>query len=201
MIVNQPSALADSSAEIPALTPDQLTAAREAHTAGGRFDGIAQQLGCHTEDEVLTAVARTLGLDRVNLADAKPDLNLLETFPVRLIHRFHIFPFWMQRGSLVLAISDPFNLHAVDAVSSATGQSVAPVVVSVDELNKFIKRHLGVGAETIEDMVAQQRQVGDVEMLEDIEFDGSEDAEAAQEASVVRLVNEILTRSDRSTCQ
>ena len=36
----------------------------------------------------------------------------------------------MQRGSLVLAISDPFNLHAVDAVSSATGLSVAPVVVS-----------------------------------------------------------------------
>ncbi len=45
-------------------------------------------------------------------------------------------------------------------------------------------------------MVAQQKlQFGDVEMLEDVQFDGSEDAEAAQQASVVRLVNEILTEA------
>jgi general secretion pathway protein E/type IV pilus assembly protein PilB len=70
---------------------------------------------------------------------------------------------------------------------------VAPVVVPLEELNKFIRRHLGVGAETIDDMVAQRRlEFGDVEMLEELQFDGSEDAEAAQEASVVRLVNEIL---------
>ncbi len=196
MIVNQPSTIADSDAAISVLTPDQLTVVRAAHTAEGRFDGVLQQLGCETEVEVLAAVARTLGLETVNLTDAQPDLKLLETFPIRLIHRFHIFPLWMQRGSLVLAISDPFNLHAVDAVSSSTGLSVTPMVVPVDELNKFIKRHLGVGAETIDDMVAQQRlQFGDVEMLEELQFDGSEDAEAAQQASVVRLVNEILSEA------
>jgi general secretion pathway protein E len=196
MIINQPSTIADSDAVIPGLTPDQLTVAREAHTAEGRFDGVMQQLGCRSEGEVLAAVARTLGLDVLNLTEAKPDLHLLEAFPIRLIHRFHVFPLWMQRGSLVLAISDPFNLHAVDAVSSLMGLSVAPVVVSADELSKFIKRHLGVGAETIDDMVAAQKlQFGDVEMLEEVQFDGSEDAEAAQQASVIRLVNEILTEA------
>ncbi len=196
MIINQPSTIVDSDAAVPCLTPDQLTVAREAHTVEGRFDGVMQQLGCRSENEVLAAVARTLGLDTVNLTEAKPDLHLLETFPIRLIHRFHIFPLWMHRGSLVLAISDPFNLHAVDSVSSLTGLSVAPMVVPAEELNKFIKRHLGVGAETIDDMVAAQRlQLGDVEMLEEVQFDGSEDAEAAQQASVVRLVNEILTEA------
>ncbi len=195
MIVNQPSTISDDAA-IAALTPDQLTVARQAHTEDGRFGEVVQELGCQTEEQVMTAVARTLGLDRTNLTDAKPDLSLLESFPIRLIHRFHIFPLWMQRGSLVLAISDPFNMHAVDAVSSATGLSVAPVVVSVEELNKFIKRHLGVGAETIDDMVAQRKlQFGEVEMLEELQFDGSDDAEAAQEASVVRLVNEILSEA------
>ena len=105
MIVNQPSTIADSA--VPVLTPDQLTVAREAHTTEGRFDGVARELGCSNDDQVLSAVARTLGLDRVVLADAKPDLQLLESFPIRLIHRFHIFPPWMHRGSLVLAISDP----------------------------------------------------------------------------------------------
>jgi general secretion pathway protein E len=195
MIVNRPSTIADSDT-IPLLTPDQLCVAREAHTAGGRFDGVVEQLGCDSESQVLAAVARTLGLETVELTEAKADLKLLESFPIRLIHRFQIFPLWMQRGSLVLAVSDPFNLHAVDAVSSATGLSVTPAVVPADELAKFIRRHLGVGAETIDDLVAQQRSLmGDVEMLDEVQFDGSEDAEAAQQASVVRLVNEILTEA------
>lgn len=160
------------------------------------MEDVAPMLGCESESQVLAAVARTLGLDTVDLSEAKADLALLEGFPIRLIHRFQVFPLWMQRGSLVLAVSDPFNLHAVDAVSSATGWSVTPAVVSTDELSRFIKRHLGVGAETIDDLVAQQKlQFGDVEMLEDVQFDGSEDAEAAQQASVVRLVNEILSEA------
>lgn len=196
MIVNRPTTLAESDATVPYLTPDQLSAAREAHASGGRLEDVAPMLGCESESQVLAAVARTLGLDTVDLSEAKADLALLEGFPIRLIHRFQVFPLWMQRGSLVLAVSDPFNLHAVDAVSSATGWSVTPAVVSTDELSRFIKRHLGVGAETIDDLVAQQKlQFGDVEMLEDVQFDGSEDAEAAQQASVVRLVNEILSEA------
>jgi general secretion pathway protein E/type IV pilus assembly protein PilB len=196
MIVNRPSTLTDTDASIPVLTPDQLSVARDAHATGVGLEEVVQRLGCESQTQVLAAVARTLGLDTIELREAKPDLQLLESFPVRLIHRFQIFPLWMQRGSMVLAISDPFNLQAVDAVSSATGLSVLPVVVPPDDLAQFVRRHLGVGAETIDDLVALQRlQLGDVQMLEEVQFDGSEDAEAAQQASVVRLVNEILTEA------
>jgi general secretion pathway protein E/type IV pilus assembly protein PilB len=55
---------------------------------------------------------------------------------------------------------------------------------------------LGVGSETIDGLIALQRmQFGDVEMLEGIDPDSLEDAEEAQQASVVRLVNEILTEA------
>ncbi len=199
MIVNQTSTLTGIEATIPLLTPDQLQAARKAHASDGCFDTVARQLGCESRDAVLTAVAKTLGLEMAELSKIEPDLSLLESFPFRLIHRFRIFPLRVENKSLQLAISDPFNLHAVDAVSSAMGMAVDPVVVTAEELAKFIKAHLGVGAGTIEDLVAQQKQhSGDVEMLEDLQFDGSDDAEAAQEASVVRLVNEILTEAIES---
>jgi general secretion pathway protein E/type IV pilus assembly protein PilB len=60
----------------------------------------------------------------------------------------------------------------------------------------LIKTHLGVGAETVDGLMAQQsdRQDG-VELLEEVEWDRSEAAEMAQEPSVVRLVNEILTEA------
>ena len=59
------------------------------------------------------------------------------------------------------------------------------------EIAKLIKNHLGVGGETIEGLLKQKAEEG-IELLEELETDGSELSEMAQEASVVRLVNEIL---------
>jgi general secretion pathway protein E/type IV pilus assembly protein PilB len=65
-----------------------------------------------------------------------------------------------------------------------------------DELARLVKTHLGVGAETVDDLIAiREQQDGEIEILEDVEWDRSEAAEAAQQASVVRLVNEILVEA------
>ena len=73
---------------------------------------------------------------------------------------------------------------------------VRPVMAAQETVQKLIKRHLGVGSETIDGLMALQRQkAGDVEMLEGIDPDSLEDAEEAQQASVVGLVNEILSEA------
>ena len=159
---------------------------------------MAAELGfaTETEDDALRAVAETLGLEVIDLSDVRVDLSLLKHFPIRLIHRHGVFPVWEQEGSLVLATGNPFDLHALDAVSAAVGRSVLPVLASPADLSKLIKTHLGVGAETIDGLIAQQEgRDHRVEMLEEIDCDGSEGAEIAQEASVVRLVNEILVEA------
>ena len=168
-----------------------LLIARQAQAADGRLDRVATELGFDTAEEALKAVGQALGLEFVDLSTTRIDLTLLETFPIKLIHRYGVFPIRLEEGSLVVATSDPFDLHAVDAVSAATGMAVWAVVALPDEVAKLVKTHLGVGAETIDGLVARQRHDG-VEMLEELEWDRSEAAEMAQEASVVRLVNEIL---------
>ena len=73
----------------------------------------------------------------------------------------------------------------------ATGLAIVPVLADRSEIAKLIKTHLGVGGETIEGLIEQKMDAG-IELLDAIETDGSELSEMAQEASVVRLVNEIL---------
>jgi general secretion pathway protein E/type IV pilus assembly protein PilB len=68
------------------------------------------------------------------------------------------------------------------------------VLAPRDEISKLIKTHLGVGAETIDGLMAQ-RDDSAVEILEEVEWDSSEASEMAQQPSVVRLVNEILTEA------
>ncbi len=171
----------------------QISLAREAQSTDGSLRLVAAELDCESEEEALGAVGKALGLDVVDLTTTDVDLSLLSDFPLKLIHRHGIFPLSIEDGSLVVATGNPFDLHAFDAVSAATGMSVYPVVALPDELAKLVKRHLGVGAQVIDGLVAQDdKRHADVEMLEDVEWDQSEASEMAQQASVVRLVNEIL---------
>ena len=175
------------------LDAEQLSMAHQAQNADGHLANIARTLGFQTEEEALAAVGNMFGIDMIDLAKTEPDLTLLDGFPLKLVHRHSIFPLSRQGDTMVVATGNPFDLHGLDAVGAALGVSVTPVLALPDELTKLIKTHLGVGAETIDGLLAQdQATSGDVEVLEDIDWDGTEDSEAAQAAPVVRLVNEIL---------
>ncbi len=139
----------------------------------------------------LAAVSAELGMDFIDLREAAVDLDLIETFPQKIIYREFLFPVRRENGSLIVATSDPFNFYPLDEISASTGLNVRPVLADRAEITRLIKTHLGVGGETIEGLIEQKASEG-VELLEDLETDGSELSEMAQEASVVRLVNEIL---------
>jgi type II secretion system protein E len=170
----------------------QLDLARQSQTEGSRLDQVAVELGFLTEEAALRALGEEVGLDYVDLAETEVDLSLLQTFPPKFIYRESLFPIRQHNGTLVVATNDPFNLYPLDELSLATGKTVTPVLASRDEIAKLIKTHLGVGSETIEGLIAQSADDDRVELLEQIETDGSELSQMAQEPSVVKLVNEIL---------
>ena len=143
------------------------------------------------------AMAEEFGVDFVDLTTTSVDLSLLDSFPQKIIYRQIIFPVRRDNGTLYVATADPSDHYPMDEVSAATGLVVEPVLAEKSEIAKLIKEHLGVGGETIEGLVKQKIEDG-VELLEDIETDGSELSEMAQEASVVRLVNEILLEAIES---
>jgi type II secretion system protein E len=93
---------------------------------------------------------------------------------------------------VVVATSDPFDLEALDEVSSISGYRLEPVLARHDDISRLIKEQLGVGGDTITELVAQRTTEDDVELLEGLGEADGELAEMAQAASVVRLVNELL---------
>jgi general secretion pathway protein E/type IV pilus assembly protein PilB len=172
------------------LTREQLQKTREAQANGDRLHQVAVRMGLVKEEDALRAIGDEVGLRYVDLSEADIDLSLLKEFPQKLIHRHALFPINRSNGTLVVATSDPFNLYAIDELSAATGLAVEPVLASETAISKLIKAHLGVGSETIEGLLEQADD--HVQLLSEIESDGSELSDMAEEASVVRLVNEIL---------
>jgi general secretion pathway protein E len=155
----------------------------------------AVDLGYCSETDALQAIGEELGLEYVDLPTADIDLSVLDGFPQKIIHREILFPIGRKDGHLVVATCDPFHLYPIDEVSAATGEPVIPVLAPRHEIDKLIKANLGVGSETIDGLLEAK---GEIEFLGDIEGDDSELSEMAQEASVVKLVNEILLEAIES---
>ena len=85
----------------------------------------------------------------------------------------------------MVATPDPLDLYPLDEATAATGKNIIPVVAERAEIARLMKRHLGVGSETVEGLMAAAEDANEVELLDQIETDGSELSEMAQEASVV----------------
>ena len=179
-----------STSSRPTLERRDLQRLAKAIETGDELSSLAAELSFSDQRSLLEAIATSMGMDFVDLESAEVDGSLLDDFPLRLIHRFEVFPIRRDEEGLVVATANPFDFQAIDTVSTATRSVIRPVIVETDQLRELIKSYLGVGAETIDGLIAQQREVhGDTQNLDQQDL---EDVEQAQQASVVRLVNEIL---------
>ncbi|MBM3966709.1 MAG: type II/IV secretion system protein [Planctomycetes bacterium] len=173
----------------------QLAESRAAMNGGGIIESAIQK-GFVREEDALKAVAEEFGLEFIDLREANVDLDLLPTFPQKLIYRHGIFPVHKEGRRIFIATSNPLELYPLDEAAAALHCPVVPLVAEKIEIAKLVKKHLGVGSETVEGlMAARSDEDDDIELLEKFEADGSELSEQAQEASVVRLVNEILVEA------
>lgn len=172
----------------------QLDESRQVFLSEG-LAGVCREFGYATELDALRAIAHALCLPVIDLSKEQPPRELLEDFPVRLIHKHGIFPVSRTEHSLRIVLANPFDVQAADAVAEATGLFVSVCTALPTEVAGLIKLHLGVGAQTLDGLMAQAAADEDLEILGDLSTEDSEAAAMAQQASVVRLVNDILTEA------
>ena len=146
------------------------------------------------EQQLLPVLAEEFGLELVDLTQATITPDVLAAMPLRLVHRKNLMPISRSNGTLVVATGDPFDAYALDELHTLTGLHVMAVLAPPREIARLIKAHFGVGGDTISALMAEKED-DELELLEDIEADDSELAKQASEASVVRLVNQILVEA------
>lgn len=171
------------------LTQPQLNEALALQQSEGlRLDRAVVQLGFLTERQVLELMANELHLPLVSLEDISIDAEILKALPAKIVYRKRLVPISRTNGYLNVATSDAFDLYAFDDLRLLTGLSIQPVLAVKDEIEKVIKTHFGLGGDTLDEMVGGEGPEAAV-----VTGESSEDLlEMAQEASVIKLVNEII---------
>ncbi len=180
--------LSDVLIEKGLLAPQQLEEALALHRAEGlRLDRAIVQLGLLTERQVLEVMSEQLHIPLINLDDIAIDPETLRALPARIVYRKRLVPISRSNGSLNVATCDAFDLYAFDDIRLMTGLNIQPVLATRDEIEKVIKTHYGLGGDTLDELVGDDTAgaVNGVEAGDDL-------LEMAQEASVIKLVNEII---------
>ncbi len=165
---------------------EEAMAARKTPT--DRIDRILVKMGFVDERDVLDVLGEQLCLPVVDLSEMNIDVEMLRAMPSKLVHKRGLIPIERTADALKVATSDPFDVYAFDELRMMTGLKVEPVLAAQSEIDRVIKKHYGIGGDTIGEMIDEE----EMEILSD-SVDENGDIEAmAQEASVVKLVNEIL---------
>ncbi len=122
------------------ITPGQLQSAiTHQKIAKGRLGSNLVALGFISEEILMDFLAQQTGTPRVDIRSVAPPMQLLRLIPQRMAEQFTMLPVsFKEPKSLVLAMSDPLDLNALDSARFASGMNVEPVVASHSALRQMI---------------------------------------------------------------
>ncbi|MBX3375721.1 MAG: type II/IV secretion system protein [Phycisphaeraceae bacterium] len=182
------------------VTKGQMEAAiAEQRASGERLDRVLVRMGVVSREQVLAAIGDQFHMPVIDLGSVVVEPKVLEALPAKLVYKQNCVPIARSETSpptLTVATSDPFELSVLDELRLLTGCSIELVLADEDDLHKFIRANYGVGGDTLTELTGaagEASQAGGDAAAEEIE--------QAQEASVIKLVNEILIEAikDRAT--
>lgn len=173
--------------------PEQLVEFAAASPNGpfDRPDRLVIERGLIHEEDLLKLLAEELGLQYVDIKQQPIETELLRKFSTSSIFRHTILPYTQQNGSVLVATSDPFHLESLEELAAGSGVHLEPVLACREHIAQIIKEHLGVGGDTLNELVAQRTADG-IELVGSAGTSDEELTELAEAASVIRLVNELL---------
>jgi hypothetical protein len=122
------------------ITTAQLQEAlRHQRITGGRMGSNLVALGFVSEDLLMDFLAQKTGVPRLDLKNLDVPPNVLQRIPKRLADQLNVLPISIKEPkSLVLAMTDPSDLNAVDSARFASGMNIEPVVASYSSLKQAI---------------------------------------------------------------
>ena len=120
--------------------------------------------------------------------------ELMASFDVRILIERQIAPVRLEDSNVYAVISNPFDLTGIDELSFLSGQEIEFALAPKSDISRYIKSYLGLGADTIQSMMDEAQSNG-LQFLTRIEDQELDLEDAAEGASIIRFVNQILTEA------
>ena len=147
--------------------------------------------GAATEDIALKFFSERFGVPMADLTNYNPTKEFLRKFPVRVLLKHRLVPLTLDNRLVTVAAPRFFETTGLDELRLATGFDVRLQLAPSIDIDRCVRRHLGVGADTLESMANEESASG-IEVLNDEPEDNVNLADGAGEASIIKFVNQVL---------
>ncbi|HVJ89596.1 MAG TPA: type IV-A pilus assembly ATPase PilB [Labilithrix sp.] len=170
----------------------QLRQAQDEQNRSGQNLGYTlARLGFISDQEITNFLSQQYRVPTINLEEYEIDSEILKLVSKEQCEKHRIIPVSRAGSSLIVAMADPTNLHAIDDLKFLTGYNIEPVIASETAIANAVERYYSAGPSYDEVMAGFEESeidfTGDEEELNVLELE-----KASADAPVVRLVNMIL---------
>ena len=144
-----------------------------------------------SEEQLTSFLSKQYGVPSVNLSEYEIDPIVIKTIPPEVVQKYQLMPVNRAGATLIIAVSDPSNLFAIEDIKFMTGYNIEIVVASERDIKAAIDRYYDQSASLAD--VMSDLDVEDFEIVGDEEqVDLSSLERATEDAPVVKMVNAIL---------
>lgn len=181
------------------ISQGQLDVALREHGRTGELLGRALvRLGFITEEQLLMMLAEQLAIQFIpSLKNKAIPEDVIKAVPARFVWHYKFMPISLKGNLLTIAISNPLDVWPTEDIKFHLGFEVEVVLAVENEIMEAVKKYYGMGAAIVEgildkkeDGTAKRKDEG-VTVLESPE-------KMAQDASVIKLVNQLLAEAIQS---
>ncbi len=174
------------------ISKEQLDqASAEQAASGERLDRVLIRRGMVSRGQVTRAIGDQFHLPVVDLPTLSVDAAVLACLPAKLVFKQRCVPIARDATTLTVATADPFDLSVLDELKLVAGCSIELALADEEELHKFIQANYGVGGDTLDAMAGGKSDVA----VGGADGAGGDEIEQAQEASVIKLVNDLIAEA------
>jgi type IV pilus assembly protein PilB len=157
---------------------------------GGSLSAALVEAGLATETKIAQAIADQMGLTFVDIAAYEIDAHAATMLATDLARRYNVLPIAIQDEELVVAMSDPANIFAIDDLRIVTGFEIRPVVATESDLLQSIERFAAMQTDV-------EGMMGDVTGSLASGAADEEEEELGEDSAVAKLMNLIITEGIR----
>lgn len=155
------------------------------------------KLGVLSEENLVAILSKEWDIPSISLKGVSIDTGILSEVSAKFAAHYKLIPTSLEGNVLSIAISDPFNLQAVDDLKLLLGYEIKIFLAGEDDIDEALRRYYGIGAETIEKIIDES---GGLEQIKpELAADNIEDM--SEDASIIKFVNQILLEAyhDKAT--
>ncbi|MBW3578297.1 MAG: type IV-A pilus assembly ATPase PilB [Actinobacteria bacterium] len=173
------------------ISPEQLRDAEEDQRRLGKSLGrILIDRKLVTEQDLVSALSKQIGMEFVDLAAIDVDPSAVSLISDAVAKRYNALPIGFEDGKLVVAMSDPSNVFAIDDIRTATGYDIRPIVATRQDIAQAISRYHRM-SDDIGDVLAADLNAAPEEEQQDL----SQVTAVVEDAPIVKFVNLLITQA------